>query len=184
MNHKNQRVTLYVRVSTDGLSVENQTRELQAIAERHGWIIIGVFSDPGVSGMKEKRPAFDKLLAGVARKEFDVVAAWSVDRLGRSLCHLLGFIDELKAKGLGPLPAPAGARRGHAGGPDALSDGRRVRRVRAGDDRGAGPRGSETGARAGQDTRAAEGGPGDRGRDPLGAGEGHGQQAIIGASLR
>jgi DNA invertase Pin-like site-specific DNA recombinase len=60
-----------------------------------------VFSDPGVSGMKEKRPAFDKLLAGVARKEFDVVAAWSVDRLGRSLCHLLGFIDELKAKGLG-----------------------------------------------------------------------------------
>jgi DNA invertase Pin-like site-specific DNA recombinase len=72
---KGQRVALYVRVSTDGQSVENQVRELQAIAERHGWIVVGVFSDPGVSGMKEKRPAFDKLMAGVARKEFDIVAA-------------------------------------------------------------------------------------------------------------
>lgn len=95
-----QRVALYVRVSTDGQSVENQQRELQAIAERHGWIVVGVFSDPGVSGMKEKRPAFDKLMAGVARKEFDVVAAWAVDRLGRSLQNLLAFLGELKAKGV------------------------------------------------------------------------------------
>ena len=95
-----QRVALYVRVSTDGQSVENQVRELQAIAERHGWIVVGVFSDPGVSGMKEKRPAFDKLMAGVARKEFDIVAAWAVDRLGRSLQHLLTFLGELKAKGV------------------------------------------------------------------------------------
>ena len=82
---KGKRVAIYVRVSTDGQSVENQKRELEAIAQRHEWDVIGVFSDPGISGTKERRPAFDRLLRGVARKDFDVVAAWSVDRLGRSL---------------------------------------------------------------------------------------------------
>ena len=94
-----KRVAIYVRVGTDGQSVENQKRELEAIAQRHEWDVVGVFSDPGVSGMKEKRPAFDRLLQGVVRRDFDVVAAWSVDRLGRSLQHLLGFLEELKAKG-------------------------------------------------------------------------------------
>ena len=97
---KGKRVAIYVRVSTDGQSVENQKRELEAIAQRHEWDVVGVFSDPGVSGTKERRPAFDRLLLGVARKDFDVVAAWSVDRLGRSLQHLLGFLEELKAKGV------------------------------------------------------------------------------------
>jgi DNA invertase Pin-like site-specific DNA recombinase len=97
---KGQRVALYVRVSTDGQTVENQTRELQDVAERHHWHVVGVFADPGVSGMKEKRPGFDKLLQVVARKQVDMVAAWSVDRLGRSLRHLLSFLDDLKAKGI------------------------------------------------------------------------------------
>jgi DNA invertase Pin-like site-specific DNA recombinase len=95
-----KRVALYVRVSTDGQSVENQKRELEAAAKRHGWNVVSVFSDQGVSGTKESRPAFDKLLLGIQRKDFDVVAAWSVDRLGRSLIHLLGFLGELKAKGV------------------------------------------------------------------------------------
>ena len=95
-----KRVAIYVRVSTDGQSVENQKRELEAVAKRHEWDVAGVFSDHGVSGTKESRPAFDRLLQGVARKDFDVVAAWSVDRLGRSLQHLLGFLGELKAKGV------------------------------------------------------------------------------------
>jgi DNA invertase Pin-like site-specific DNA recombinase len=97
---KDKRVALYVRVSTDGQSVENQKRELEAAAKRHGWDVVSVFSDQGVSGSKESRPAFDKLLLGIQRKDFDVVAAWSVDRLGRSLIHLLGFLGELKAKGV------------------------------------------------------------------------------------
>jgi DNA invertase Pin-like site-specific DNA recombinase len=95
---KNKRVALYVRVSTDGQSVENQKRELEAAAKRHGWDVVAVFSDHGVSGAKEKRPAFDKLLVGIQRKDFDVVAAWSVDRLGRSLQHLVSFLGELKGK--------------------------------------------------------------------------------------
>jgi DNA invertase Pin-like site-specific DNA recombinase len=95
-----KRVALYARVSTDGQSVENQLRELRAVAERHGWEIVGEYIDKGVSGAKgrDERPRFHAILNGVARKEFDLVAAWSVDRLGRSLQHLIGFLNELHAK--------------------------------------------------------------------------------------
>jgi len=56
--------------------------------------------DSGVSGAKgrSERPQFDALLNGVARREFDMIAAWSVDRLGRSLQDLLGFLMELQSK--------------------------------------------------------------------------------------
>lgn len=95
-----RRVALYVRVSTDGQTVDNQRRDLEAVAARHGWTIARVFSDQGISGKhgRDKRPALDQLLDGVARKDFDIVAAWSVDRLGRSLQQLLAFLGELKAK--------------------------------------------------------------------------------------
>jgi DNA invertase Pin-like site-specific DNA recombinase len=95
-----KRAALYVRVSTTGQTVENQERELRAVAERHGWEVVGVFSDRGVSGTKERRPGLDRMMHGVARKEFNLIAAWSVDRVGRSLQHLLGFLGELKAKGV------------------------------------------------------------------------------------
>jgi DNA invertase Pin-like site-specific DNA recombinase len=95
-----KRVAIYVRVSTDGQTVENQRRELEAVATRHGWEVAGIFSDHGINGAKEKRPAFARLLQGITRKDFDIVAAWSVDRLGRSLQHLLSFLGELKAKGV------------------------------------------------------------------------------------
>jgi DNA invertase Pin-like site-specific DNA recombinase len=93
-----RRAAIYCRVSTAEQTVENQQRELEAVAARHGWGAVEVFSDHGVSGAKDKRPALDRLRQGIARKEFDVVAAWSVDRLGRSLQHLLGFLGELRAK--------------------------------------------------------------------------------------
>jgi DNA invertase Pin-like site-specific DNA recombinase len=99
---KMRRVAIYVRVSTDGQTTMNQQRELEAVAKRHDWKFIEVFRDQGISGKngREQRPAFDRLLQGVARKNFDIVAAWSVDRLGRSLQHLLSFLAELKAKGI------------------------------------------------------------------------------------
>ena len=82
-----KRVALYARVSTDGQSVENQLRELEAVAVKEGWVIVERFVDKGISGAKgrEGRPAFDKLCKGIVRREFDLIAAWSVDRLGRSL---------------------------------------------------------------------------------------------------
>ena len=97
------RAALYLRVSTTGQTVENQRRELEAAAERHGWTLAHVFKDAGISGAKgrDKRPGLDALLRGVARREFDLVAAWSVDRLGRSLQDLVASLGELQAKGVG-----------------------------------------------------------------------------------
>jgi DNA invertase Pin-like site-specific DNA recombinase len=97
-----KRVALYVRVSTDGQTVANQRRELEAVADRHGWDVVSVFTDQGISGAKgrDQRPGFDKLLKAVAHRDIDLVAAWSVDRLGRSLQHLVGFLSELHAKGV------------------------------------------------------------------------------------
>jgi DNA invertase Pin-like site-specific DNA recombinase len=95
-----KRVALYARVSTDGQSVENQLRELDAVADKEGWEVVERFIDRGISGAKgrEGRPAFDKLCKGVVRREFDVVAAWSVDRLGRSLQDLVVFLNDLHSK--------------------------------------------------------------------------------------
>ena len=95
-----KRVAIYARVSTDGQTVENQLQELRAVAKRHRWKIIETFTDNGVSGAKgrDQRPAFDALCKGVSRREFDMVAAWSVDRLGRSLQHLVTFLGELHGK--------------------------------------------------------------------------------------
>jgi DNA invertase Pin-like site-specific DNA recombinase len=97
-----KRVALYLRVSTSGQTVENQRRELEAIAERHGWTVVAVFKDEGISGTKgrDKRPGFDQLCCGIARRDFDQVAVWSVDRLGRSLQDLVGLLGELHAKGV------------------------------------------------------------------------------------
>jgi len=93
-------VALYLRVSTDGQSVENQRLALQEAAVRHRWRVVAEFVDRGISGAKgrDQRPGFDRLLTGIARREFDVVAAWSVDRLGRSLQDLIAFLGEMHAK--------------------------------------------------------------------------------------
>lgn len=96
-----KRAAIYVRVSTDQQSVENQLRLLQDIAQRSGWIIVETFADEGISGAKgrDKRPRFDNLLKAIARREIDIVAAWSVDRLGRSLSDLVAFLSDIQARG-------------------------------------------------------------------------------------
>ena len=96
-----KRVALYLRVSTDEQSLENQRRELRAVAERHDWQIVAVFEDNGISGStgRDKRPGYDALCQAITRREIDLVACWSVCRLGRSLQHLVTFLGELQAKG-------------------------------------------------------------------------------------
>jgi DNA invertase Pin-like site-specific DNA recombinase len=97
-----KRIAIYLRVSTAEQTVENQERELRAVAERAGWQITAVFTDAGISGAKgrDKRPGFDQLLKAATRREFDMVAAWSVDRLGRSLQDLVGFLAEIHGAGV------------------------------------------------------------------------------------
>jgi DNA invertase Pin-like site-specific DNA recombinase len=91
------RAALYARVSTDRQSTENQLRELHQTAQRMGWVVVGEFVDAGISGAKGRkdRPQLDALLKGVSRKDFDLVASWSVDRLGRSLIDLVTLLQEL-----------------------------------------------------------------------------------------
>ena len=97
-----KRVAIYLRVSTDEQTVENQRRALTEACERRGWHVIAEFADEGISGSKGRaeRPAFDRLHKAMMRGKFDVVAAWSVDRLGRSLLDLVGFLGELHAGGV------------------------------------------------------------------------------------
>jgi DNA invertase Pin-like site-specific DNA recombinase len=92
-----RRAVLYLRVSTIDQTTANQERELREIAGRMGYEIVKVYKDHGISGAKgrEKRPAFDALCRDATKRQFDVVMAWSVDRLGRSLQDLVGFLSEL-----------------------------------------------------------------------------------------
>ena len=97
-----KRVAIYARVSTDKQSTTQQLNELRAVAGHHGWQITGEYVDHGISGSKgrEQRPQLDALLKGAVRREFDVIASWSVDRLGRSLQHLLGILEEIHGNGV------------------------------------------------------------------------------------
>jgi DNA invertase Pin-like site-specific DNA recombinase len=94
-----KRGALYLRVSTLNQTTTNQERELREVANRMGCDIVQVYRDHGISGAKgrDKRPAFDKLLRDAARREFNMVLAWSVDRLGRSLQDLVSFLSEIHA---------------------------------------------------------------------------------------
>jgi DNA invertase Pin-like site-specific DNA recombinase len=97
-----KRAAMYVRVSTDKQTVENQLRELRQIAERRGWEVVEEYHDAGISGAKGRndRPGLDRMLKDAQRRRFDVVMAWAIDRLGRSLIDLLRTIQTLEACGI------------------------------------------------------------------------------------
>jgi DNA invertase Pin-like site-specific DNA recombinase len=93
------KAVIYARVSTTDQTTANQTLELEKVAKRNGWALEAVFEDT-ISGAKTKRPALERLLKGVVRKEFDVVMVWDVSRLGRSLTHLVRLLEDFHAKGV------------------------------------------------------------------------------------
>jgi DNA invertase Pin-like site-specific DNA recombinase len=92
-------VALYLRVSTDEQTTDNQERELRDLADRAGWKVVDVYRDHAISGAKgrDKRPALDAMLKDAVRRKFDTVASWSVDRLGRSSLDLINILQELRA---------------------------------------------------------------------------------------
>jgi DNA invertase Pin-like site-specific DNA recombinase len=97
------RAALYARVSTtNGQDAANQLLALREVAARQGWQVVAEQVDDGISGAKgrEKRSALDALLRQVTRRDVDLVAAWSVDRLGRSLQDLVAFLEELRTSGV------------------------------------------------------------------------------------
>jgi DNA invertase Pin-like site-specific DNA recombinase len=99
MVRKVKRAALYLRVSTDDQTVENQRLALEATCEQRGWEVVQIYADNGISGAKgrDKRPGLDALLKDAVRGKFDVVLAWAMDRLGRSLLDLLTTLNELDA---------------------------------------------------------------------------------------
>lgn len=98
-----KRVAIYTRVSTDDQTTSNQTAELEVVADRLGWGIVARFEDAGISGSKGRkdRPGFDALIKGAEAGDFEMVMAWGVDRLGRSLSDLVSFMQSLKDAGCG-----------------------------------------------------------------------------------
>ena len=134
------RAAIYARVSTLDQEPENQLQELRRYAQARGWEGTE-FVDHGVSGARDRRPALDRLVADARRRKVDTVVVWRLDRLGRSLKHLVTLLDELQALGVGfvslgegiDLQTPAGRLQLHILA--ALSEFERARiaeRVRAG----------------------------------------------------
>ena len=99
---KRRRVAIYARVSTASQTVENQLIELRTVAQRAGWQIVAELTDNGISGTKgrDQRPAFDELLKRSTRREFDVVMVWAIDRIGRSIQHLVTFMNHMQSVGI------------------------------------------------------------------------------------
>ena len=94
-----KRAAIYVRVSTNSQTTDNQEKALREMAANAGWEVVEVYRDKGVSGAKgrDERPALREMHKAATQRRFDVVMAWSVDRLGRSLQDLVGFLGELHA---------------------------------------------------------------------------------------
>ncbi|WP_317919280.1 recombinase family protein [Vibrio sp. MACH09] len=94
-------VAIYLRVSTGEQSTEPQLLELMGVVKQANWQIYRVYEDAGVSGSKgrDKRPDFDQMQKDAVRRKFNLVLAWSVDRLGRSLQDLISFLNELHGVG-------------------------------------------------------------------------------------
>jgi predicted site-specific integrase-resolvase len=92
------RIALYARVSTlNGQNPEMQLAELREYAQRRGWVISGEYTDLGISGSKDSRPQLNRMLEDAHARKFDAIAVWKLDRLGRSLKHLVTTIEDLQA---------------------------------------------------------------------------------------
>jgi DNA invertase Pin-like site-specific DNA recombinase len=94
------RAALYLRVSTDRQDCENQLPDLERYAAARGWQIVKCYTDSGISGITERRPALDELVRDARRRKFDALVVWRLDRLGRNLRHLVLLVDELTALGI------------------------------------------------------------------------------------
>jgi DNA invertase Pin-like site-specific DNA recombinase len=96
-----RRVAIYARVSTSGgQSVGMQLLDLRELAKRRDFELVGEYCDEGVSGSRESRPALDSLLRDARRRKFDAVLVWKLDRLGRSLVHLVRLLQDLRGLGV------------------------------------------------------------------------------------
>lgn len=90
---------VYARVSTIEQTAENQLLELRRYVAARGWELVE-YVDTGLSGAKDRRPALDRLISDSRKRRIDVLVCWRLDRLGRSLRHLIALLDDLQALGV------------------------------------------------------------------------------------
>jgi DNA invertase Pin-like site-specific DNA recombinase len=102
MDTSGMRAAIYLRVSRDDQTTENQRLVLTRVAGHRGWLIVQTYEDQGISGAKgrDQRPAFDQLLKDAVRRKFDILMVWSIDRFGRSVLHVANALAELDAAGI------------------------------------------------------------------------------------
>ena len=126
-----KRAALYVRVSTDKQTVENQVRELTGLAQRRGWEVVATYNDAGISGAKgrDQRPGLDTMLKDASRGQFEVVMAWAIDRLGRSLDRSLGHNPDARSLQGRRVYRATEPRYHQPNGQAAVPDNGRLRRV-------------------------------------------------------
>ena len=102
MSTNGVRAAIYLRVSRDDQTTENQRLVLAKVAQHRGWVIVRTYEDQGISGAngRDQRPAFDTMLKDAVRRRFDVLMVWSIDRPGRSVLHVANALAELDAVGV------------------------------------------------------------------------------------
>src|SRR6202162_3412729 len=102
MNTNSIRAAIYLRVSRDDQTTENQRLVLERGAGHRGWAVVQSYQDQGISGAKgrDQRPAFDAILKDAVRRRFDILMVWSIDRLGRSVLHVANAPAGLDAAGI------------------------------------------------------------------------------------
>src|SRR5450759_2529078 len=93
------KAAIYARVSTFDQEPENQLAEVRRYCEARGWTAVE-YTDKGVSGAKDRRPALDQGISDARRRRFDVVVCWRLDRLGRNLKHLIALLEDLQVLGV------------------------------------------------------------------------------------
>ena len=95
----NRKAVIYSRVSTNEQTVEKQLRVLREVAEKRGLEVVREISDEGISGAKgrDERQGFDELIKGSVKNEWDIILVWDVSRLGRSLKHLVSFLEDIQS---------------------------------------------------------------------------------------
>src|SRR5450755_4923373 len=94
------KAAIYARVSTTDQNCEVQLLELREFVQRQGWVVHKEYVDTGFSGAKASRPALDRLMADAAKRKFDCVAVWKIDRFGRSVLHLNQQLAALTSHGV------------------------------------------------------------------------------------
>ncbi len=94
-----EKVAIYSRVSTNEQNSQNQTKLLKEIIKRYQWQLVDEYIDDGVSGAKGRaqRPEFNRLCKDMVRKKFNRILVWDISRLGRSLQHLVEFLNDVQS---------------------------------------------------------------------------------------